>query len=228
MKMIRVVIADDIQILRQGLKAILNQDPEIQVVGLAADGKEAVELCAAERPDVVLMDMRMPEYDGSWGIRKIKEQFPEIKVLVLTTFDDDETVEAAVGTGADGYILKEMEDEKVIQSVKAVCAGIRVFGGSVFEGIRKQMRPTSGQGPAAGEAARDVSLQKKIGSITGRERDIMQLVAQGMDNKEIAGALFLAEGTVRNNISRLLEKLELKDRTQLAVFTVRNGLDEME
>ena len=208
--MIKAVIADDIQILRQGLRAILEQDKDIQVVGLAADGREAWQLCRKHRPDVVLMDMRMPEYDGSYGITRIKEDYPDIKVLVLTTFDDRETVDAAVGSGADGYILKEMEDDKVIQSVKAVCAGIRVFGGSVFEGMRRQMAP-AGAGPGL--------------DLTPRERDIMRLVAQGMDNREIAAGLFLAEGTVRNNISRLLEKLKLKDRTQLAVFTVKNNLD---
>ena len=208
--MIKVVIADDIQILRQGLKAILEQDDEIVVAGLAADGREAWQLCRKLKPDVVLMDMRMPQYDGSYGITRIKADFPDIRVLVLTTFDDRETVDAAVQGGADGYILKEMEDDKVIQSVKAVCAGIRVFGGSVFEGMRRQMAP-AGAGPGL--------------DLTPRERDIMRLVAQGMDNREIAAGLFLAEGTVRNNISRLLEKLKLKDRTQLAVFTVKNNLD---
>ena len=208
--MIKAVIADDIQILRQGLRAILEQDKDIQVVGLAADGREAWQLCRKLKPDVVLMDMRMPQYDGSYGITRIKADFPDIRVLVLTTFDDRETVDAAVQGGADGYILKEMEDDKVIQSVKAVCAGIRVFGGSVFEGMRRQMAP-AGAGPGL--------------DLTPRERDIMRLVAQGMDNREIAAGLFLAEGTVRNNISRLLEKLKLKDRTQLAVFTVKNNLD---
>ena len=208
--MIKVVIADDIQILRQGLKAILEQDDEIEVAGLAADGREAWQLCRKLKPDVVLMDMRMPQYDGSYGITRIKADFPDIRVLVLTTIDDRETVDAAVQGGADGYILKEMEDDKVIQSVKAVCAGIRVFGGSVFEGMRRQMAP-AGAGPGL--------------DLTPRERDIMRLVAQGMDNREIAAGLFLAEGTVRNNISRLLEKLKLKDRTQLAVFTVKNNLD---
>lgn len=210
--MIKAVIADDIQILRQGLKAILEQDEDIQVAGLAADGQEAWQLCRKYRPDVVLMDMRMPEYDGSYGIARIKEEFPEIKVLVLTTFDDRETVDAAVGSGADGYILKEMEDDKVIQSVKAVCAGIRVFGGSVFDGMRRQMVSPA---PRA----------DLVKDLTPRELDIIRLVAQGMDNREISGELFLAEGTVRNNISRLLEKLKLKDRTQLAVFAVKNNLD---
>lgn len=210
--MIRVVIADDIPILRQGLAAILGQDQEILVVGLGADGREAWELCKETKPDVVLMDMRMPEYDGSWGISRIKADFPKIKVLVLTTFDDQETVEAAVANGADGYILKEMEDSRLLQSVKAVCAGIRVFGDSVFEGMRRQMVLGKGK-------------PEKVTGITDREREIMRCVARGMDNKEIAAELFLAEGTVRNNISRLLEKLKLKDRTQLAVFTVKNQLD---
>ena len=210
--MIKVVIADDVQILRQGLKAILEQDEEIAVIGLAADGREAWQLSRTLKPDVVLMDMRMPEYDGSYGITKIKEEFPDMRVLVLTTFDDKETVDAAIASGADGYILKEMEDEKVIQSVRAVCAGIRVFGGSVFEGMRKNMASATARSALAD-------------TLTGRERDMMRLVARGMDNKEIAGELFLAEGTVRNNISRLLEKLKLKDRTQLAVFAVKNDLD---
>lgn len=213
--MIRVVIADDIQILRQGLHAILSRDKELQVVGLAANGKEAWELCKSQKPQVVLMDMRMPEYDGSWGIEKIKRDYPQVKILVLTTFDDEETVEAALKSGADGYILKEMEDEKVIQSIKAVCSGIQVFGESVFRGMRQQLTEGKRQ------------LEKPEG-LTSRELDIMGCVAQGMDNKEIAGKLFLAEGTVRNNISRILEKLHLKDRTQLAIFTIKNRLDDRE
>lgn len=215
--MIRVVIADDIQILRQGLRAILSQDQEIEVVGLASNGKEAFELCRKQKPDVVLMDMRMPEYDGSWGISAIKEHLPEIRILVLTTFDDQETVEAAVRSGADGYVLKEMEDDKLIGAVKAVYGGIRVFGDSVFEGIKRQMgvRQERKKDPGAGMLA----------DLTSREREIMRCVARGMDNREIAAELFLAEGTVRNNISRLLDKLKLKDRTQLAVFTVKNQLD---
>lgn len=210
--MIRVVIADDIQILRKGLEAILVRTGEIEVVGLAANGREAWELCRDQRPDVVLMDMRMPEYDGSWGISRIKEDFPKVKILVLTTFDDAETVQTAVESGADGYVLKEMEDDRLIQSVKTVSAGIRVFGDSVFEGMRRQM-------------ALAKAKPERVEGITDRERDIMRCVARGMDNKEIAAELFLAEGTVRNHISRLLDKLKLKDRTQLAVFTVKNQLD---
>lgn len=210
--MIKVVIADDIQILRQGLKAILEQDTDIEVKGLAGDGLQAFLLCQEERPDVVLMDMRMPKYDGAYGIRRIKEELPGIKILVLTTFDDRETVEAALAGGADGYILKEMGDDAVIRSVKAVCTGVRVFGDSVFRSLQESA--TARQEPCPGAFG-----------LTERERDIMRLVAQGMDNREIARTLYLAEGTVRNNLSRILEKLDLKDRTQLAVFAVKNNLD---
>ncbi|MCI8662938.1 MAG: response regulator transcription factor [Hungatella sp.] len=214
--MIQVVIADDIQILRQGLKAILSQDPEIEVTGLASNGKEALECCKGKCPHVVLMDMRMPEFDGSWGISAIKKAFPKVKILVLTTFDDQETVDAAIKSGADGYILKEMEDDQVIRSVKMVQAGMQVFGGNVFEGIRRHV---------AAEEEKGQEREEKAKGLTPRELDIMKCVARGMDNKEIGAELFLAEGTVRNNISRLLEKLKLKDRTQLAVFTVKNRLD---
>lgn len=215
----KVLIADDIRILRQGLKAVLEQDKEIEVVALAENGKEAFEKCKVYQPDVVLMDMRMPDYDGAYGIRTIKEHLPEMKVLVLTTFDDEETIDKALSSGADGYILKEMEDEKVIASVKSVHAGMSIFGEGVYRVMRSRMeQPESTRGNSV--------LQEEDQHFTDRERDIIKLVAQGYDNKEIATELFLAEGTVRNNISRVLEKLALKDRTQLAVYAVKHGLDE--
>ena len=208
--MIKVLIADDVEILRRGLEAVLSQDSEISVVGQAANGKEALELCIKRSPDVVLMDMRMPDFDGEYGTRQIKAHFPDIKVLVLTTFDDSETVQKAVACGADGYILKELENEKIINAVKTVYGGINVFGASVFSSIRQNM-PASQTPPSGFE-------------LSERDRELMTLICDGCDNKEIAAKLFLAEGTVRNNISRLLEKLGLKDRTQLAVFAVKNNL----
>ena len=214
---IKVLIADDIMILRQGLRAVLEQDPEIRVVALAENGKEALEKCGVYRPDVVMMDMRMPDYDGAYGIRAIKQHYPEIRVLALTTFDDEETIEKAVSSGVDGYILKEMEDAKVIASVKSVHAGMSIFGGRVYQVMKKRMDSAGAkQEMAAGE---DTPL-------TPRELDVVRLVAQGYDNKEIASELYLAEGTVRNQISKILEKLGLKDRTQLAVYAVKHGLDE--
>ncbi len=219
MNKIKVLIADDIVILRQGLKAVLELDDGIEVVALAENGKEAYEKCKVYTPDVVLMDMRMPDYDGAYGICAIKQEHPTIKVLVLTTFDDEQTIEKALESGADGYILKEMEDEKVIASVKSVYGGMSVFGEGVYRLMRKQMV----RQPESGTVSKMKTASVKL---TEREKDVIRLVAQGYDNKEISKELFLAEGTVRNQISRLLEKLSLKDRTQLAVYAVKQGLDE--
>lgn len=219
MEKIKVLIADDIMILRQGLKAVLEQDEGIEVVALAQNGKEAYEKSRVFMPDVVLMDMRMPDYDGAYGIHAIKEKLEDVRVLVLTTFDDEETIERALASGADGYILKEMEDEKVIASVKSVYAGMNIFGDGVYRAMRNRMEQAVGR--------KEIKKQEAItAAFTSRERDVLKLIAQGNDNKEIAEILFLAEGTVRNQISKLLEKLSLKDRTQLAVYAVKNGLDE--
>ena len=219
MEKIKVLIADDVMILRQGLRAVLEQDEGISVVALAENGKDAFEKCKVYQPDVVMMDMRMPDYDGAYGIRAIKEQCTDVKVLVLTTFDDEETINKALSSGADGYILKEMEDAKVIASVKSVHAGISVFGDGVYRVMRKRMEEVDST-PKREERTDGETI------LTARELDVVKLVAQGYDNKEIAGELYLAEGTVRNQISKILEKLELKDRTQLAVYAVKHGLDE--
>ncbi|MDE5854126.1 MAG: response regulator transcription factor [Ruminococcus sp.] len=207
--MIKVIIADDVQILRTGLKAVLSQDEEIKVVGEAINGREAYELAVRLKPDVVLMDMRMPDFDGGYGTRQIKEKLNGIKVLLLTTFDDKETVEKAVASGVDGYILKEMDNSQIINSIKAVAGGINVFCDNIFQSIKK-----------------DTLIQQspKNFDLTERETEFLRLICDGCDNKEIASKLFLAEGTVRNGISRLLEKLKLKDRTQLAVFAIKNNI----
>lgn len=206
--MINVLIADDVAVLRMGLKAVLSQDSEINVVGEAGNGKEAYELAVRLKPDVVLMDMRMPDFDGGYGTRQIKDKLSGVKVLVLTTFDDKETVEKAMASGADGYILKEMDSSQVINSIKAVAGGINVFCDNIFKAIKKEPMK---QAPVNYD-------------ITEREAEFLRLICDGYDNKEIAAQLYLAEGTVRNGISRLLEKLKLKDRTQLAVFAIKNNL----
>ena len=207
--MINVILADDVKILRTGLRAVLSSDSDINVIGEACDGKEAYEMSIRLKPDVVLMDMRMPDFDGGYGTRKIKDTLPDVEVLVLTTFDDKETVDQAISSGADGYILKEMDNEKIINSIKAVAGGISVFCDNIFRSIKK-----------------DVIVQQdaKNFDLTDREIDFIRLICEGYDNKEIASKLFLAEGTVRNGISRLLEKLGMKDRTQLAVFAIKNNI----
>lgn len=216
MKKIKVIIADDIRILRQGLKVILEQDDEIEVVAIAENGRDAFEKCKVYQPDVVVMDMRMPDYDGAYGINAIKEQLMDIKVLVLTTFDDELTIEKAIESGADGYILKEMEDDKVIAAVKNVYDGVSVFGNSVYEVMRKNLQKSNQM---------SVAKQKVDDIFSEKELRVIQLVAQGFDNKEIASDICMAEGSVRNMISKILDKLELKDRTQLAVYAVKHGLD---
>ena len=168
---IKVLIADDIMILRQGLKAVLEQDDEINVVALAENGKEAFEKSRVYKPDVVLMDMRMPDYDGEYGIRAIKAEIPDVKVLVLTTFDDAETVDKAVLSGADGYLLKEMEDEKVISAVKSVYGGISVFGDGVYRSMMNRMSSagkSTDRVNAAGHSGADVNGEPEI-SFTDRE-----------------------------------------------------------
>lgn len=207
--MIKVLLADDIQILRAGLRTVLLQDNDINIVGEAGNGKEAFEMAVRLKPDVVLMDMRMPDFDGSYGTRQIKEKLENVKVLVLTTFDDKETVEKAVASGADGYILKEMDNAQIINSIKAVAGGINVFTDNIFRSIK--------------ESAPMVQDPKNY-DLTERETDFIRLICEGCDNKEIASKLYLAEGTVRNGISKLLEKLKLKDRTQLAVFAIKNNI----
>ena len=137
--MIKVLLADDVQILRAGLCTVLESDSDIKVVGQASDGKEAYEMSIRLKPDVVLMDMRMPDYDGGYGTRKIKDTLPDVKVLVLTTFDDKETVDKAIASGADGYILKEMDNDKIISSIKAVAGGINVFCDNIFKSIKKDV-----------------------------------------------------------------------------------------
>lgn len=214
--MIKVLIADDIPILRQGLEAILRLESDIDVVGLAADGEEAFRLACELSPDVVLMDMRMPVHDGEYGTKKIKETHPEIKVLILTTFDDEENVSKAMSGGADGYLLKEMDNAAVVSAVRMAASGMSVFGSSAAATIQRKF----GKKPAP----EGIYRRQDGVNLSERELDILRLITDGCDNKEISARLYLAEGTVRNNISRMLEKLDLKDRTQLAVYAVKNDL----
>lgn len=204
--MIKVIIADDDEIFRNGLKIIIEQDSDIKVCGLAGDGNAAYNLCKSENPDIVLMDMQMPYCDGSSATYKIKQDFPNIKVLVLTTFDDKATITEALSSGADGYVLKDVDETKIVNAIKSTMLDINVFGKSVFDNLKNKLINNST--PAV--------------KLTNRETELLVNVAKGLSNKEIAKNMFLSEGTVRNNISALLLKLKLRDRTQLAVYAVKN------
>lgn len=206
--MIKIVIADDVEIVRNGLKVIIEQDEEIVTCGLAENGNSAYNLCKDHMPDIVLMDMQMPKCDGESATMKIKRDFPQIKVLVLTTFNDKHTLSKALASGADGYILKGVDENKLSDVIKSTVRGVNIFGSTVFQNIKNTFVETK-----CDNAIR----------LTERETELLVLVAQGHNNKEISEKMFLSEGTVRNNISALLHKLKLRDRTQIAVYAVKNN-----
>jgi DNA-binding NarL/FixJ family response regulator len=204
----KILVADDDALIRDGLRLILETVEGFEVVGTAANGQEAVKLCAAVMPDVVLMDIRMPVLDGVQATRQIKEQFRDVKVLLLTTFKDTEYIRSAVKHGADGYILKSTPAEGIIESIRSVARGNVVYEKEIASALSGMMTQDKKPSPAEEE-------------ITARELEIMKLIAEGRSNKEIAASLFITEGTVRNATSALLDKLNLRDRTQLAIYYIR-------
>ncbi|RAY17196.1 DNA-binding response regulator [Actinomadura craniellae] len=214
---IRVLIADDQLMIRDGLAAVLSSDPEIEVVGQAGNGREAVALARELSPDVIVMDIRMPEMDGLAATAEIVGDTPESgpRVLVLTTFDLDEYVYEALGSGASGFLLKDAAAADLIQGVRVVADGDALLAPSItrrligdFARRRKHQRPS----PTA------------TASLTPREIDVLRLIARGLSNAEIAAELVLAEQTVKTHVGHVLTKLALRDRTQAVVYAYENGL----
>jgi len=205
--MIRVLVVDDQSLIRQGLKALLELEPELTVVGEAENGQLAIQLAQELHPDVILMDIRMPLMDGVAATREISQKFPQIKVLVLTTFDDDEYVQAAITHGAMGYLLKDTPSEELAIAIHAVHKGYTQLG----PGIVKKLLAKSLSVP---KPAPPSVMQE----LTPRELEILQLIATGANNREIAQKLFISEGTVKNHVTNILNRLNLRDRTQAAIF----------
>ncbi len=205
----KVLIADDDALIRDGLKILLEIEEDFEVVGTACNGQEAFEICQAVRPDIVLMDIRMPVMDGVLGTKQIKSHFKDIKVVILTTFKDDEYIKEAVKSGAEGYILKNQPSDSIIESLRAVWKGNIVFEKEVAGTISSMLK----EGKKGDPGSLDISP---------RELEILQLVSDGLSNREIAEKLFLSEGTTRNYVTGLLEKFYLRDRTQLAIFYLKN------
>ncbi|MFT8313625.1 MAG: response regulator transcription factor [Clostridium sp.] len=203
MDKIKIVIADDSDFVRDGLRIILDMDEDFQVVGCAKNGKEAIALSLKNKVDIILMDLQMPEVDGIEATREIVKKSLG-KVLVLTTFDDYDLVEKAIQNGAKGYLIKNHTPEKLKQMIKSLYNGVNVLDEKVFEKITQRSNNMS------------VGFDDSI--FTERELEIIQEVAQGLSNKEIAAKLFIGEGTVKNHISTILEKGNLEHRTQLAVY----------
>jgi NarL family two-component system response regulator LiaR len=215
---IRVVIVDDHQVVRQGLRTFLDLQDDIAVVGEAGDGAAALQVVEQLAPDVVLMDIMMPQLDGIEATRRLKEAHPEIGVIVLTSFAGDQQVLPALEAGASSYLLKDVTPEDLVEAVRAVHRGEPRLHP---DALRKVMEAATGTRPA--DAGRRPSPP---GDLTERELEVIRLVAQGRTNREIADEFVLSEKTVKTHVSHVLTKLELKDRTQLAIYAIRNGLAE--
>ena len=216
--MIRVLIADDQELIRQSLSFVLDAQADIAMVGTASNGREAIELVRKEKPDVVLMDIRMPEVDGVECTRLIKTAHPQIKVIILTTFDDDEYVFGALRYGASGYLLKGVSVEELANAVREVVRG----GSIIMPGVASKALEMFAR-MARGSMQIPVDTQQTA-SLQENEWKVIREVGCGKSNKEIAAALCLSEGTVRNYLSSVLSKLDLRDRTQLAIWAVQTGV----
>jgi len=210
---VRVLICDDQAVVCEGLELILSADPQIEVVGLAYDGSEALEMIPGAQPELVLMDLKMPVMNGIHATREIKKKYPEIKVLVLTTFGEDEWVFDAVRSGADGYLLKGTPRDKLVAAVKGTVAGETYIDPDVGGKLLAQV--------AQNPAEKDTTL---AADLSERELEVLKLLAQGLTNAEIAERLKLTRGTVRNYVSAILSKLDVDDRTQAAILAIRHGL----
>ena len=214
--MIKVVLVDDQSIFREGIKKLLEQDKEIRVVGCAGNGRAALKLCQQFTPHVVLMDMEMPICDGVEGTKLIKTNCNNIKVVMLTVFNDDERIQSALSYGADGYILKDIDQEKLILTVKGVAAGLGIMHKETYNNVVKKANSQS-----------KISIIENKGVkiyLSDKELSIIKLIVDGKSTNEMAKIIHLTEGSVRNVVSGILKKLDLKDRTQLGIFAVKNDI----
>jgi DNA-binding NarL/FixJ family response regulator len=204
--MITILLVDDQNLIRQGLRALLELEPDLQVVGEAENGVVAIECVKTLNPNVVLMDIRMPVMDGVTATKEICRQFTQVNILVLTTFDDDTYVSAAIANGAKGYLLKDTPSEEIAAAIRAVDRGYtHLAPGMLAKVMSKQTPPVT-------------SLPPEINELTPRELEVLKLIAKGESNREIAQKLYISEGTVKNHVTNLLNRLNLRDRTQAAIF----------
>ena len=211
---VRVLIADDQTLFRVGLARLLEEDPRVEIVGQAGDGAEAVKLAGTLKPDVVLMDLKMPHLDGIEATRQIAASQSGVKVLLLTTFEADNHVIQALKAGASGYILKDSRPDSIVSSLLAVMAGERVMASAVANRVLEMLTGTT-------------TPKEFYDGLTGREIEILKLLAGGMANKQIAYKLRISEKTVRNHVSNMYEKLNIYDRSQAVLYAVRKGLVEI-
>jgi len=212
---IRVLLVDDDALMRAGLASILSSDDAVEVVGEAPDGRVAVERVTVLRPDVVLMDVRMPEVDGISATREVVAVAPDTRVVILTTFEDDEYIFGALTAGASGFLLKRTTPESLIEAIKAVAAGDSLLSPSVTRRVIDRMAALP-----SGEALRD----RRLDELSARERDVLEQIARGLSNAEIAHVLVIEESTVKTHVKRILMKLGLRDRVQAVIFAYESGV----
>jgi DNA-binding NarL/FixJ family response regulator len=211
---VRIIVVDDQALFRTGLARLLNEDPRIQVIGQAEDGATAVDLVAKVKPDVVLMDLKMPNLDGIEATRRMLAGNPKVRVLILTSFDADTSIIQALKAGAAGYVLKDSQAEAIISSILAVMSGERVMASAVAQRVLDMLTGST-------------TPKEFYDGLTTREVEILKLLASGMANKQIAYKLGISEKTVRNHVSNMYEKLQIFDRAQAVLYAVRKGLIEL-
>ncbi|MEX2984268.1 response regulator [Streptomyces sp. C36] len=226
---VRVLVVDDQQLVREGIASLLGIQPGITVIGAVSDGRQAVEAAVAHHPDVILMDVRMPVMDGVTAVDVLSKRAPLCRVVMLTTFDDDEYVAQALRAGAIGYLLKNLPSVELAAAVRLAHAGVAQLDASVARGLAAGLsRPARGAPAVAervpGPTTATTDPGPGLSVLTERETDVLRLIATGSTNREIAGRLFLSEGTVKNHISRVLARLGLRDRTHAAIYARDHGL----
>jgi DNA-binding NarL/FixJ family response regulator len=212
---VRVLIVDDDELMRAGLRGVLSNDERIEVVGEAGDGRDAVYRTRVLKPDVVLMDVRMPDVDGITATHQVLAEVPEVRVVILTTFEQDDYIFGALSAGASGFLLKRTRPEELIAAIHTIAAGDSLLSPSVTSRVIERM----GRQPTP-DASRDARLDE----LTPREREVLELVARGLSNGEIAATLVIEESTVKTHVKRILLKLGVRDRVQAVIFAYESGL----
>ena len=212
---VRVLIVDDDDLMRAGLRGVLSSDPAIEVVGEAGDGREAAYRTRLLRPDVVLMDVRMPDLDGISATRELLATFPEAKVVILTTFEQDDYIFGALTAGASGFLLKRTRPEELIAAIHTIAAGDSLLSPSVTSRVIERM---------AGQPTLDGARDPRLAELTPRETEVLELIARGLSNGEIAAELVIGESTVKTHLKRVLAKLQVRDRVQAVIFAYESGL----
>ncbi len=215
--MTRVLIADDDDLMRAGLIELLTVDPDIEIIGQASTGREAVDKACRFSPDVVLMDVRMPDLDGIGATRQLLQAAPESRVLILTTFEQDDYIFGALRAGASGFLLKRTRPEDLIAAVHTIAAGDSLLSPSVTRRVIERM---------AQQPTPDLADQGRLNALTPREREVLAQIARGLSNREIAAALVVEESTIRTHVKRILMKLDLRDRIQVVILAYETGMND--